>query len=112
MTATQPRDSEHHKQRQHDRQCGRTNVHIGEPVWTIVCSSARWPDRSVSPGVGRKLLVYGGNVKLIRVETAADPLRPVRVLIMVRVAHRRQELLVSSRSTDVLRWAGPPTSDT
>jgi hypothetical protein len=34
------------------------------------------------------------------------------VLIMVRVAHRRQKLLVSPWSTDVLRWARPPTSDT
>src|SRR6185437_11000790 len=58
-------------------------------------------------------VVHGGQIELVGVETTANPLRPVLVLIMLRVAHRRQERFVSPWSADVLRWAGrrPATHD-
>src|SRR6476469_7792637 len=67
--------------------------------------------RVVRSGEVLERVVHGGQIELVGVETTANPLGPVLVLIMLRVAHRRQERFVSPWSADVLRRAGPATSD-
>jgi hypothetical protein len=93
----------------------KTNVHTGGPVWTIVGSgggeSGDDTVRVVRSGEVFERVVHGGQIELVRVETTANPLRPVLMLIVLRVAHRREERLISPRSADVLRRAGPPASD-
>src|SRR6266550_3920430 len=93
----------------------KTNVHTGDPVWTIVGSgggdSGDDNVRVVRSGEVLERVVHSGQIELVSVETTANPLRPVLVLIMLRVAHRRQERFISPWSADVLRRAGPATSD-
>jgi hypothetical protein len=100
-----------------DNAATKTNVRTGDPVWTIVGSGGGGGDRGddnvrvVRSGEVLKRVVHGDQIELVCVETTANPLRPVLVLIMLRVGHRRQGRFISPWSADVLRWAGPLTSD-
>src|SRR6185437_13054127 len=76
--------------------------------WTIVGSGGGGGDsdddnvRVVGSGEVLKRVVHGGQIELVSVETTANPLRPVLMLIMLRVAHRRQGRFISPWSADVL----------
>ena len=98
-----------------DSAATKTNVHTGDPVWTIVGSGGGETGddnvRVVRSGEVLERVVHGGQIELVSVETTANPLGPVLVLIMLRVAHRRQERVVSPWSAHVLRRAGPLTSN-
>jgi hypothetical protein len=123
-TTATPRYCEHDAQRQHDRECRDQDERPHRDlVWTIVGSgggsgggggggdSGDDNVRVVRSGEVLERVVHGDQIELVCVEAAANPLGPVLVLIMLRVAHRRQERFISPWSADVLRWAGPPTSD-
>ena len=69
-TTAMPRDCEHDAQRQHNRQCGyQTNVHTGDPVWTIVCTGGGGGDsgddnvRVVRSGEVLERVVHGGQIE-------------------------------------------------
>ena len=78
-----------------DSAATKTNVHTGDPVWTIVGTGGGGGDSGddnvgvVRSGEVLERVVHGGQIELVSVETTANPLRPLLVLIMLRVAHRR-----------------------
>jgi len=57
-------------------------------------------------------LVQRGQVERFGVEGAADPLQHGVVFLMLRVADRFQEVLVTLRAATILGWAGPLTGKT